>query len=355
MGKHHGKGRPATESSATAPGRVPPPVDPGAAWRTPEEVARDEAGRSPAPAAPDAPSGGIPREELDALRSGTHRDPHSVYGAHPTGSGSVVRTMQPGATSVEIVLGTRTVPMEPLGDGMFGAGLPERDVPDYRFRVTYPDGHTRIVADGYRFLPTLGEMDLHLINEGRHERLWTVLGAHVRTYDTPGGPLTGTSFAVWAPNARGISVVGDFCGWNPIALPMRAIGASGVWELFVPDVIDDAVYKYCVRGADGRTVDHADPLAVATEVPPATGSRVFTSGHEWNDDEWVAGRATRDHSRSPMTVLEVHVGSWRPGLGYREFAHQLADHVTLVSSPVSSDFGRATGKSSPSGAFTSVS
>ncbi|KZO59688.1 glycogen-branching enzyme [Dietzia maris] len=264
---------------------------------------------------------------LGRLRAGTHHDPHSVYGTHRDGDGSVVRTMQPGAVSVEIDFGDRTVPMEPVSDGLFQAALPEAEVPDYRYRVAYADGHTRTVADGYRFLPTLGEVDLHLIGEGRHERLWDVLGAHFRTYDSPGGPVTGTSFAVWAPNARGVSVVGDFCGWNPVALPMRSIGSSGVWELFVPDVGDGAVYKYRVRGADGRTVDHADPMAVATEVPPATASKVFTSAYEWNDDEWIAARATRDHSRSPMTILEVHVGSWRPGLDYREFAHQLAEHV----------------------------
>ncbi|MCT1863603.1 1,4-alpha-glucan branching protein GlgB, partial [Dietzia cinnamea] len=281
---------------------------------------------TPAPAAAPRPTP-LTGEVLGRLRAGTHHDPHSVYGAHRDGDGSVVRTMQPGAVSVEIDFGDRTVPMEPVSDGLFQAALPEAEVPDYRFRVAYADGHTRTVADGYRFLPTLGEVDLHLIGEGRHERLWDALGAHVRTYDSPGGPVTGTSFAVWAPNARGVSVVGDFCGWNPVALPMRSIGSSGVWELFVPDVGDGAVYKYRVRGADGRTVDHADPMAVATEVPPATGSKVFTSAYEWNDDEWIAARATRDHSRSPMTILEVHVGSWRPGLDYREFAHQLAEHV----------------------------
>ncbi|MGX1768762.1 1,4-alpha-glucan branching protein GlgB [Dietzia sp. NPDC055340] len=269
----------------------------------------------------------FPDEALARLRSGTHHDPHSVFGAHRDGSGSVIRTMQPGAVAVEILVDGRTVPMSPLGHGMFGASLPDADLPDYRYRVSYPDGHSRIVADAYRFLPTLGDVDLHLIGEGRHERLWTVLGAHVRTYDTPGGAVTGTSFAVWAPNARGVSVVGDFCAWNPVALPMRSIGSSGVWELFVPGVRDGAHYKYCVRGADGGTVDHADPMASATEVPPATASRVFTSEYEWNDAEWIAARATRDHSRSPMAVLEVHIGSWRPGLGYREFAHQLADHV----------------------------
>ena len=318
MGKHK-KQDPATarrrpeKTSSSSPSSPAAPATPGPA-------------ASPAPAAAPHPTP-LTDEVLGRLRAGTHHDPHSVYGTHRDGDGSVVRTMQPGAVSVEIDFGDRTVPMEPVSDGLFQAALPEAEVPDYRYRVAYADGHTRTVADGYRFLPTLGEVDLHLIGEGRHERLWDALGAHVRTYDSPTGPVTGTSFAVWAPNARGVSVVGDFCGWNPVALPMRSIGSSGVWELFVPGVGDGAVYKYRVRGADGRTVDHADPMAVATEVPPATASKVFTSAYEWNDDEWIAARATRDHSRSPMTILEVHVGSWRPGLDYREFAHQLAEHV----------------------------
>ena len=147
-------------------------------------------GSSPAP---------FPADALARLRSGTHHDPHSVFGAHPNRDGTVVRTMQPGAVSVDIVMGESTVRMEPVGEGLFHASLTDREVPDYRYRVTYPDGQSRTVADGYRFLPTLGEVDLHLIGEGRHERLWTVLGAHVRSYDTAGGPVTGTSFAVWAP------------------------------------------------------------------------------------------------------------------------------------------------------------
>lgn len=277
---------------------------------------------------PSSTSVELPHDILDRIRAGLLTHPHSVFGAHRAGSGSVIRTLQPGAMTVEVVIDDRTVTMSPLGDGLFHAIVPDPDVPDYRYLVTYPDGNVRTIADGYRFLPTLGEVDLHLIGEGRHERLWTVLGAHVHTYDTPTGPVTGTSFAVWAPSARGISVIGDFCGWNPIALPMRSLGSSGIWELFVPDVTDGAVYKYCIRGADGRTVDHADPMAVATEVPPATGSTVFTPRYTWADDAWLTARASRDHSRSPMTVLEVHVGSWRPGLGYREFAHQLAEHVT---------------------------
>lgn len=343
---------PGTPAGAVTPDRTA--VDTSVTWVTPEELADrggDAAGavsgdavagqepgpdgRRPAPAdrqalsaADEAPRPvAVPAEELERLHAGVHHDPHSVYGAHRAGAGSVVRVLRPGAVSVDLLLGGREVPTENAGDGLFTATLDTTDVPDYRVRATYPDGTTDTVADGYRFLPTLGEIDVHLIGEGRHEKLWTVLGAHVRSYPTPDGTVTGTSFAVWAPNARGISVVGSFNGWNPVAHPMRVLGTSGVWELFVPGVGDGALYKYCVRGADGRTVDHADPMANATEVPPATASRVYTSSFDWSDEEWLRRRAELDHSRSPMSVLEVHVGSWQPGLGYREMAARLADHV----------------------------
>ena len=325
MGKHR---KDETDEPRTgAEGTNGSPVGGGSEDATVTSGTPSPAATPSSPATPPPAPERIPDEELERLRSGTHHDPHSVYGCHRTAEGSVIRTMQPGAVRVDLVLADGEVPMEPAGDGLFEAVLPRTEVPDYRFRITDSDGAHRMTADGYRFLPTLGDVDIHLVGEGRHERLWTVLGAHVRTYPTPGGPVTGTSFAVWAPNARGVSVIGPFCGWNPTALPMRALGASGVWELFVPGVGDGAVYKYCVRGADGRTIDHADPLATATEVPPATGSRVYTSDFEWTDSAWMAERAERDHFHSPMSVLEVHVGSWRPGLGYRELAEQLAEHV----------------------------
>ena len=140
--------------------------------------------------------------------------------------------------------------------------------------MTYSDGsggaNTVTVDDPYRWMPTLGEMDQYLIGEGRHERLWEVLGAHVRRYDTPCGQVQGVSFAVWAPNARGVKVTGDFDYWQAPAYPMRSLGASGVWEIFIPGVQVGSRYKYHVLGADGQWREKADPLAFQTEVPPAT-------------------------------------------------------------------------------------
>ncbi|MFI2477239.1 1,4-alpha-glucan branching protein GlgB [Nocardia xishanensis] len=269
----------------------------------------------------------INRRDLMLLAAGTHHDPHTVLGAHPHPDGTVVRVLRPHADTVAVRVGEVDHALKPLGYGIFASVLPYPDLMDYRVVTTYPGGTTVVAADGYRFLPTVGELDLHLIGEGRHERLWDVLGAHPRRYTTLDGPVDGTSFAVWAPNARGVTVIGDFDGWSGNTAPMRALGTSGVWEVFVPDIGVGAKYKYRVHGADGRTVDHADPLAFATEHPPATASVVTESDYTWGDADWLERRAATDPNRAPMSVYEVHLGSWRPGLGYRELAEQLADYV----------------------------
>ncbi|WP_174189011.1 1,4-alpha-glucan branching protein GlgB [Nocardia barduliensis] len=267
------------------------------------------------------------RRDLMLLAAGTHVDPHTVLGAHPHPDGTAVRVLRPHAETVSVRVGGVDHALKSVGHGVFAAVLPYPEIMDYRVVTTYPGGQTIIGADGYRFLPTLGPLDLHLIGEGRHERLWEVLGAHPRRYTTLDGEVTGTSFAVWAPNARGVTVIGDFDGWSGNTAPMRALGSSGVWEVFVPDVGPGAKYKYRVHGADGRTVDHADPLAFATEHPPATASVVTESHHVWQDNAWLERRAGTDPTRAPMSVYEVHLGSWRPGLGYRELAEQLAEYV----------------------------
>ncbi|MEV0357477.1 1,4-alpha-glucan branching protein GlgB [Nocardia sp. NPDC050697] len=267
------------------------------------------------------------RRDLMLLAAGTHHDPHTVLGAHPHAEGTVVRVLRPHAERVAVRVGGTDHPLESLGHGVFAAVLPFPQLDDYRVLATYQGGQTVLSADGYHFLPTLGELDLHLINEGRHERLWDVLGAHPRRYTTLDGEVTGTSFAVWAPNARGVTVIGDFDSWSGHSAPMRALGSSGVWELFVPGVGPGTRYKYRVHGADGRTVDHADPLAFATELPPATASVVTESSYTWDDAAWIATRATAEPTAAPMSVYEVHLGSWRPGLGYRELADQLAEYV----------------------------
>ncbi|MFI6365824.1 1,4-alpha-glucan branching protein GlgB [Nocardia sp. NPDC050630] len=267
------------------------------------------------------------RRDLMLLAAGTHTDPHTVLGAHPHPDGTIVRVLRPHADTVFARVGGVDHPLKSLGHGIFAGVVPHPDLMDYRIVTNYQGGQTIISADGYRFLPTVGELDLHLIGEGRHEHLWAVLGAHPRHYTTLDGEVDGTSFAVWAPNARGVTVIGDFDEWSGNTAPMRSLGSSGVWEVFVPGVGVGTKYKFRVHGADGRTVDHADPLAFATELPPATASVVTESNYVWSDGDWVATRERTDPARAPMSVYEVHLGSWRPGLGYRELAEQLADYV----------------------------
>src|SRR5438045_7398445 len=152
--------------------------------------------------------------------------------------------MRPGAAKVDVVIGNERHEMTEELPSLWVVTLDGADVPDYRLLVEYGDGFEHLQDDPYRYLPTLGELDLHLISEGRHEQLWTVLGSHVRTYDSPSGQVTGTSFAVWAPAARGVRISSDFNGWNAVAFPMRALGSTGVWDLFSPGVGNRAKHQY---------------------------------------------------------------------------------------------------------------
>jgi 1,4-alpha-glucan branching enzyme len=273
-----------------------------------------------------------PEGRLDRLLSGEEHDPHAIFGAHPTGSVTVVRTLRPHADEVTVLAGEARHPMCKIHSrGVFAVAVPGT-VGDYRLEVRYgPDTH--IVDDPYRWLPTIGELDLHLIGEGRHERLWEVLGAHPRSFETPTGKVTGTSFAVWAPNARGVRVCGDFDGWTGEASLLRSLGSSGVWEVFLPGVEPGTRYKFRVIGQDGVWREKADPMAFATEVPPATASIVPAAGrYEWNDGSWLAHRQSARWYAEPMSVYEVHLGSWQVDehgnrLGYREVADRLVQHL----------------------------
>jgi len=264
--------------------------------------------------------------ELSRLVAGVHHNPHSILGAHEYGRQTVIRTLRPHATEVAALVGGVRHPMSHIDAGLFAVALPFTDLVDYRLEVRYPT-NTLTTADGYRFLPTLGEVDLHLFAEGRHERLWEILGAQPRSFTTADGPVEGVSFAVWAPNAKGVSLIGEFNGWDGNDAPMRVLGSSGVWELFWPGFAGDGLYKFRVHGIDGAVTDRADPMAFATEVSPSTASRVFVSDYRWDDDEWMAGRAAVNPIFGPMSTYEVHLGSWRPGLSYLELADQLTDYL----------------------------
>ena len=265
--------------------------------------------------------------DLDGLVAGTHASPHRVLGAHPHDGGVTIRTLRPLAQKVRVVVAGEKTTLDHEHGGVWVTVLPLAEVTDYRLEVEYGDGHAHTIDDPYRYLPTVGEMDQHLINEGRHEELWTVLGAHVRHYDAIGGPVTGTSFAVWAPNAGGVRVTGDFNSWDGRAHPMRQLGSSGVWELFVPEVGSGTLYKYDVFGADGVWRQKADPMAQHTEVPPRRASAVFESSYAWDDADWIARRAEGTAIQKPMSTYEVHLASWRRGLSYRELAEQLVSYV----------------------------
>ena len=269
--------------------------------------------------------------EAARLVAGVHHDPHSILGAHEYGAETVIRALRPHALEVVALVGGRRYPMTHTGSGVFAVALPFTNLADYRLETTYPGGdgepHVHTAADGYRFLPTLGEVDLHLFAEGRHERLWEILGAQPRSFTTPDGEVDGVSFAVWAPNAKGVSLIGEFNGWDGHDAPMRVLGSSGVWELFWPDFALNGLYKFRVHGSDGSVTDRADPMAFATEVPPNTASKVFVSHFEWSDDDWMNRRAGGNPVFEPMSTYEVHLGSWRPGLSYRALAEQLTDYV----------------------------
>jgi 1,4-alpha-glucan branching enzyme len=261
-------------------------------------------------------------------------DPHSVLGAHEANGGVVVRAYRPDAQAVRVQPATMTSPVEAeLKDpaGLWEAMLPAAQLPlDYELEVEYPDGKKYTLRDPYSFLPTLGELDLHLALEGRHEELYERLGAHVREV----GGVTGTAFAVWAPNARAVSVVGDLNSWDGRLHPMRSLGSSGIWELFVPGVETGTKYKFEIRAQDGRLLLKADPVAFYAETPPRNASIVHQSTYEWSDDRWLKHRSSSDPLRWPMSIYEVHLGSWRRNpaeanrpLDYLELADELGDYV----------------------------
>ncbi|MGH9244101.1 MAG: 1,4-alpha-glucan branching protein GlgB [Acidimicrobiales bacterium] len=269
--------------------------------------------------------------EAEAIASVQHPNPHSYLGVHGVGEVSVLRVWRPEAVKVV----ARSPDGERVELGMVhDAGLFEGEVPeklvDYRLEITFRSGAVMETDDPYRFWPTLGEVDLHLIGEGRHERLWEALGAHMLRHQG----VWGTAFAVWAPAAVSVRVVGDFNFWDGRVHPMRALGASGVWELFLPDVGGGARYKFEIVTQDGTVRLKADPMAQMAERPPGTASMVFQSTYEWGDADWAEGRAASDPMRARLSIYEVHLGSWkrvpeegeRP-LTYRELGPALADYV----------------------------
>ncbi len=278
-----------------------------------------------------------PAADLDALARREHRDPHSILGAHPNDAGTViVRAMRPAAQAVSVLVdGGRGEPvaLEQIHPAGIFAGAVAGSLPlDYRLRVEYGGDATFTFADPYAFAPTIGELDLHLMGEGRHQATYERLGAHVQEIDG----VLGTAFAVWAPSARAVSVVGEFNSWDGRIHPMRSMGQGGIWELFIPDVTEGRRYKFEILSADGELLLKADPYAQETEIPPKTASVVTRPTHEWSADDarYLTERATRQPLGEPVSIYEVHLGSWRLNslednrpLTYAELADELSDYV----------------------------
>ncbi|MDR6862127.1 1,4-alpha-glucan branching protein GlgB [Phycicoccus sp. 3266] len=320
-----GSGRvtaPPVSREPTAGQVTEPPASPGA---QPGQVTEPPVSREPEP----VPVPATPEEAIRAFIDGRHQQPHDLLGHHLEPEGLVVRAFRPFAASVVVRFADgEHVAMEHESDGVWRGLRPgATQTQDYRLLVAYGDGIEHVQDDPYRFAPTLGDLDRYLIGEGRHEQLWTVLGAHVREYGGPMGSVVGTSFAVWAPRAQAVHVVGDFNGWDTRSHPMRLLGESGVWELFVPGVGDGALYKFMVRGADGRVREKADPMARSTELPPGRASRVEHSRYDWQDEDWLRHRTENDPHTGPMSVYEVHLGSWRKGQSYRDLAEHLVNYT----------------------------
>jgi 1,4-alpha-glucan branching enzyme len=280
------------------------------------------------------PSGGMD-PQIEAVVAARHSDPFAFLGMHEEGGRLIVRAMLPGAEAVTIVdaaTGEAAGAAERMHpDGFFIARLEDRaERFPYRLRVFW-DGAAHEFDDAFRFLPVLGDLDVHLLAEGTHLDSYKKLGAHPLTHDG----VDGVAFAVWAPNAQRVSVVGGFCAWDGRRLPMRSRHAGGFWEMFVPGIGPGEVYKYEIVGADASVALKADPYAHQAEPPPRTASVVAApTRHEWQDGGWLERRAIANDRAAPISIYEVHLGSWRRNLAeggrylnYRELAEQLVPYV----------------------------
>jgi len=285
-------------------------------------------GTRPADLPDTAPDAG----EIEAVLRGQHGDPFRILGLHRTEDGMALNVFAPDAAEIEVInpRGKVLATMELIQpEGFFHAAFPgKRRGFDYRLRLRR-HGHEWERPDPYAFGPVLGETDEYLLAEGRHEELYRRLGAHPMSHEG----VEGTAFAVWAPNARRVSVVGHFNAWDGRRHPMRRRGASGIWEIFVPGVSVGEVYKYEILNAYGHLQPlKADPVGFAAEVPPATASVVAGMPQRaWTDGDWMANRP--DLRDRPVSIYEVHLGSWRRTgegemLDYATLTDQLIEYVT---------------------------
>ncbi len=270
-------------------------------------------------------------DALAGLNAGTHPDPFSILGPHQNKNRRWITTFQPGATEViATVAGKRTVLPRIEGD-VFSGRVPGKT---YTLTIGYPDGTEHETRDPFSFVPVLSDMDKYLIGEGTHKELWRAVGAHVTKHQG----CDGVHFAVWAPNARRVSVIGDFNMWDGRRHPMRPAGETGIWEIFIPEITEGAAYKYQVVGADGQARDKADPVGFGSQHPPEQASVVRDlEGYGWRDSAWMKSRAARTERGQPISIYEVHLGSWRRRyddggrpLSYQELARDLIAYVKYM-------------------------
>ncbi len=284
----------------------------------------------------------LPASEIDAIVGATHREPRSVLGYHEFERANeqplaLVRVLEPDAAEVSVFWEDEAPAAARVLKRLHPAGLYEgriafrRPLVPYRLKVRYTDGHELLKHDPYFFAPQLSDFDLYLFAEGNHYRIWAKLGAHPTTLEG----LAGTRFAVWAPNAQRVSVVGPFNLWDGRRHAMQARGATGVWELFMPGLGAGELYKYEIRTAAGGTVLKSDPYGFAMQLRPDNCSVVADlEGYEWHDEHWLAARRTADPKRQAINVYEVHLGSWRrvegrepPFMNWHEAVEQLIPYV----------------------------
>ena len=280
--------------------------------------------RTSSPALPEF----LTQADIDALNQGIHPAPYDVLGPHKSRNRRWVVSFEPAATAVMATVAGKSISLPRVGGDVFAGPVPGKS---YTLTRRYADGSDHTSHDPFAFAPMLSDFDKYLLGEGTHKQLWKALGAHVTTHDS----VAGTHFAVWAPNARRVSVVGAFNSWDGRRHPMRPVDETGVWEIFLPGVSDGALYKYELLGADGAMAIKADPVGFGAQHPPEQASVVRDiGGYGWRDDAWMNTRAARADRSQPMSVYEVHLGSWRRGyddggrpLSYKELARDLVDYV----------------------------
>jgi 1,4-alpha-glucan branching enzyme len=272
-------------------------------------------------------------DAIKRLQRGEHHDPFEFLGRHADGLGNeIIRVFMPSAQEVTLVGFGKMTRVD--GSDLFEAQLNPQQaakLPQH-YQISWQEKHDQSkhqIVSAYSFEPLVGQLDLYLFNESKHRRAWEFMGAHLKEVDG----VYGVQFVVWAPYVKRVSVIGNFNGWNGLRHPMRNRGASGIWELFIPGLVQGDAYKFEILSSDGRLLHKADPYAQRTAMRPETTSVVTSeSDYEWRDQDWLEHRASWDWQRAPVAIYELHLGSWRHGAegefaGYREIAAELVNYV----------------------------